>query len=104
MILFAFEVMLFKFMDTNFRGLRQNCIFMDTKIYGSPAIVNAYEYGDIYSMNSTFRTITLIATLLLTITVRFSNEHNSLLKVSLLINASLEIYIHSQMWCCQKDY
>jgi len=52
-------VMLFKFMDTNFRSLRQNCIFMDTKIYGSPAIVNAYEYGDIYSMNSTFHDLVL---------------------------------------------
>jgi hypothetical protein len=41
----------FKFVDTYFRGFLKKCIFMDTDVRLSPAIVSICVHGDNYSLN-----------------------------------------------------
>ena len=41
----------FKFVDTYFRGFLKKCIFMDTDVRFSHAIVSLCVYGDKYSLD-----------------------------------------------------
>ena len=52
MMLYCNTVNWFKFLVTNFYGLRQNCTFVNP-------LVNAFKYGSKYSLNSKFRGLML---------------------------------------------
>lgn len=51
---------LFKLVDSNFRGFRENCNFVDRYIRESTAVISKYKciYGDKYSLNYQFRDFT----------------------------------------------